>query len=227
MTDWREWHEQYSDPVSSLSRRLRVVQRRLEDLLASGSIRRILSLCAGDGRDVIPVLARRPREGRPDTVLVELDPILATDAQRRAAEADVPVSVVVGDAGLAQTWTSVLTVDLLMLCGIGNIADEDIFDTVRAAPGLLSPAGVVIWTREAFNRDLRPQIRQSFEDAGFSEIAFDYEPAGYGVGVNCLTSGAPVSTLPERLFSFVRPPTPASGRVVAQPVKPFAPRCSR
>jgi hypothetical protein len=59
--DWLAWHEGYDDPSSSLARRLEVVRRRLGAVLdaAAGERRQLLSLCAGDGRDVIPVLAAR------------------------------------------------------------------------------------------------------------------------------------------------------------------------
>ncbi len=189
-----------------MSRRLDVVQGRLRDLLSTGAIKRVLSLCAGDGRDVIPLLADRPPQDRPEAVLVELDEALAARARQRASDAAVAITVMVGDAGSSQTWSSVLPVDLLMLCGIfGNVSDEDILGTVRAVPSMLSPNGVVIWTRGSHgDHDVRPQIRRWFEDAGFSEIAFDQEAVGYGVGVNRLTSSARVSALPDRLFSFVR-----------------------
>jgi hypothetical protein len=206
VTDWREWHEEYGDPGSSLSRRLRVVQGRLDELLSTGSVHQVLSLCAGDGRDIIPALARCAAEDRPSAVLVELDPVLAATAERHAAEAGVTIRVVVGDAGRPESWGTVPPVDLLMLCGIfGNISDDDILCTIRAAPGLLAAGGAVIWTRGAFgDRDLRPQIRRWFEEAGFDEIAFDHEERGYGVGVHRLSSAARPTPPPRRLFSFVR-----------------------
>ena len=78
MTDWHEWHGHYDDQDSSLSRRLSVVQRRLNELVSDEvRVRRILSLCAGDGRDIVPVLTRHAVERRPEAVLVELDPSVA------------------------------------------------------------------------------------------------------------------------------------------------------
>ena len=90
--DWRAWHDAYDHPGSSLAQRLRVVQARIVgalDAAPPGPLRAI-SLCAGQGRDLIPVLARHPR-GRDVTArLVELDPGLAgaapaTDAAGAAA----------------------------------------------------------------------------------------------------------------------------------------------
>ena len=207
MTDWQAWHGDYDDQDSSLSRRLRVVQQRLTEVVsAAAGVRRILSLCSGDGRDIVPVVARLPHERRPEVVLVELDRALAVAAEQRALDVGVAAKVVVGDAGLAATWQDVVPVDLLMLCGIfGNISDADVRATINAARGLLTSEGTVIWTRGYFSdHDLRPQVRAWFTAAGFTEIAFDAEPTGYGVGVNQLASAPDATLVPDRLFTFVR-----------------------
>lgn len=207
MTDWQAWHGHYDDQESSLSRRLTVVQQRLGEIVTErAAVSRILSLCSGDGRDILPVVSRQPNHRRPQVVLVELDPGLAAAGERRAVDAGVDATVVVGDAGLAKTWKSVVPVDLLMLCGLfGNISEADIHRTIDAARGMVSRGGNVIWTRGYFaDQDLRPQIRQWFTEAGFRETTFDSEPSGYGVGVNQLTMGARATPIPDRLFSFVR-----------------------
>lgn len=207
MTDWHEWHGHYDDQDSSLSRRLKVVQRRLDELVSSEvRMQRILSLCAGDGRDILPVLARHADEHRPEAVLVELDAALAAAAERRAAASGVAATVVTGDAGLTVTWQTTVPVDLLMLCGIfGNISEADIRKTIDAAGAMLEPGGSVIWTRGYLtHEDLRPRIRHWFSEAGFTECSFDSELTGYGVGVHRLTSNTPATPIPARLFSFVR-----------------------
>jgi hypothetical protein len=61
--DWLEWHRDYDDPGSLLSRRLELVQGYLRaelDRAPAGGVR-LISLCAGQGRDVIGVLAGHPR----------------------------------------------------------------------------------------------------------------------------------------------------------------------
>jgi hypothetical protein len=122
--DWLAWHESYSEPESSLSRRLQVVRTRIGEVLdttASGESIRILSLCAGDGRDVLAELARRPSL-HATTTLVELDERLVA-AARTAALALAGIQVRQGDAGDVTTFEDVLPVDLLLLCGIfGNIS---------------------------------------------------------------------------------------------------------
>ena len=59
--DWHAWHDEYDDPTSSLSRRLEVVRAELRTLLVGAtSPVRLVSMCAGDGRDTLPVIAESP-----------------------------------------------------------------------------------------------------------------------------------------------------------------------
>ena len=100
-----------------------------------------------------------------------------------------------------------LPVDLLLLCGIfGNVPDEDIRRIVAAVPLLLAPGGIVIWTRgRCDGPDLRPAVRAWFRKAGLSEIAYDEEAEGYGVGVARAGDDAPrAAAIPDPLFTFVR-----------------------
>ncbi len=208
MTDWVAWHRSYADASSPLSRRLTLVRRRIGETL-DGAVGtepiRILSLCAGDGRDVLPELAARPSLQHA-TTLVELDDQLA-DVARTSASPHDGIEVRQDDAGDMATFVDVLPVDLLLLCGIfGNISIADIRATIAAVPSMLSPGGTVIWTRgRATDEDLRPTIRRWFADAGLSEVAFDGDPERFGVGVARKRTDAP-STSPAttRLFTFLR-----------------------
>jgi hypothetical protein len=65
--DWVEWHRDYDDPGSLLSRRGELVQRHLRaelDRAPAGGIR-LISLCAGQGRDVTGALVLWTRHRRP------------------------------------------------------------------------------------------------------------------------------------------------------------------
>ena len=73
--DWVEWHRDYDDPGSLLSRRVELVQGHLRGELErapAGDVR-LISLCAGQGRDVIGVLTGHPRRDDVRARLVELD----------------------------------------------------------------------------------------------------------------------------------------------------------
>lgn len=209
MRDWLAWHDAYDDPASPLARRLAIVQLRVAEALeaSGGDIRRALVLCAGDGRDVLPVLAATPEGRRPPALLIEQDERLGMAAQRRAAEHGVTTAnVLVGDAGDPRTFVDQLPVDLLLLCGIfGNVSTEDVRTMIAALPAVLSPGGFVIWTRGPSDPDLRPMIRAWFDEPPLGEVSFDGGDAPYGVGVARLTGPVVEAVaLPDRLFSFVR-----------------------
>ena len=170
------WHELYDDPSSVLSGRLRLVQAQLEDALdqaPAGPIR-LLSLCAGQGRDVTGVLPTHPRRDDVSAVLIEANAKNAETARRNAAAAGLPqVEVRQADAGRPSGYADVLPADVLLLCGIfGNLSDADIQRTIAAAPALSAPGATVIWTRHRRQPDLTPQVRAWFREAGFAEVSF-------------------------------------------------------
>jgi hypothetical protein len=202
--DWHEWYEEYDDPESSLSHRLLEVRRRLAAVLDEGDAPiRLLSLCSGDGRDTIPLLAASDREV--DACLVELDPDFADGARRAAARSGVELEVRTGDAGAVETFADRLPVDVLMLCGVfGNVSDDDIRRTVGAVRSMLRPGGTVVWTRGSREPDDPALwVRELFTVHGYDELAFVVpEDATYRVGVVRLREPSS-EALPERLFAFV------------------------
>lgn len=206
--DWIRWHERYDDPTSALSRRLEVVRQRVAEALDLVPAARpsVLSLCAGDGRDLLPVLAGRSARG--PVVVVEQDALLAEAASATAGDAGlVDVSIRHGDAADPTVWSDAVPVDVLLLCGIfGNITAEEVDALVLLAPALLRPGGCVVWTRGRTDPDLRPRVRQAFLAAGFEEVAYDGESAKYGVGLARLAVPPPDPRppLPGRLFTFLR-----------------------
>lgn len=177
MRDWVEWHRGYDEPASALSARLECVKLRIAraiDACPPGPVR-LLSLCAGQGRDVLGVLPSHWRRDDVRTLLVEYDGRNAEFARHGAAEAGlVQVRVRQADAGQVASFADALPADVLLLCGIfGNVSDGDIKRTVRAAPALCAPCATVIWTRHRQPPDLTPAIREWFAESGFAEVAFD------------------------------------------------------
>jgi predicted RNA methylase len=99
--DWHAWHDDYDRPGTSLARRLQAVQLQIRTVLESarpGPLR-VISLCAGQGRDLLGVLADHPRRDDVRARLVELDPRIAAVAETRARAAGLDrVEIVTGDA---------------------------------------------------------------------------------------------------------------------------------
>jgi hypothetical protein len=208
MRDWVAWHEGYDDPSSALSARLRRVQGHLSralDQAPAGRVR-LVSLCAGQGHDVLGVLPGHPRREDVRAVLVETDARNAGLARRRAAEAGLArVEVREADASRVASFADALPADVLLLCGIfGNVSDRDIRRTAEAAPALCAAGATVIWTRHRRPPDLTPQVRAWFAGAGFDEITFDAlgTSTKIGVGVGRLRSAPPAPPPGQVLFTF-------------------------
>jgi hypothetical protein len=212
--DWVTWHKAYDDPSSSLSARLQRVRRHLSralDQAPCGPVR-LVSLCAGQGHDVLGVLPDHPRREDVRAVLVESDARNAGLARRHAAEAGLPqVEVRQADASRVGSFADALPAGVLLLCGIfGNVSDQDIRRTAEAAPSLCAAGATVIWTRHRRPPDLTPQIRAWFAGAGFDEIAFDALETStqVGVGVGRLRGTPPAGPPDQLLFTFGSAPWP-------------------
>jgi len=154
------------------------------DACAPGPIR-VVSMCAGQGRDLIGAVHGHARAGDVRARLIELDP--RNCAAARAA-APAGIEVVAGDASNTSAYAGAVPAELVVACGVfGNIPDGHIERTVRTLPSLCAPNATVIWTRHRKPPDRTVDIRRWFGQAGFDELAFEgHDEFVFGVGVNRL-----------------------------------------
>jgi hypothetical protein len=210
--DWLEWHGYYDAPDSALIGRLDMVHDGLRRALlkvpgVEGQAVRVLSMCAGEGRDLLPVLSEAPG-GRPvQAVLVEYDPGVASRA-RAAAEAFNlgEVEIRVADAGSVRTYQDLPPADVVLASGLfGNISLEDGLRTIAYLPALLTPGGIVIWTRASQRVGPSLALRAAFEEHGFTELSFDATADGsFRVGLHQLAAPGAIQAIQggDRLFVF-------------------------
>ena len=204
MSRWLDWHAAYDDDDSPLARRLAIVQRciaRALDLAPPGPVR-VISMCAGEARDLLPVLADHPRRDDVTGRLVELDPELARHAR---TEAPGRIDVKCGDAATTSAYDGAAPADLVLVCGVfGNVADSDIVRTIHTLPSLCSPGATVIWTRHRRPPDRTVLARETFADTGFEELEF-VAPDGFlfGVGMHRLVSEPHPFESGIEMFEFV------------------------
>ncbi|HEX8971741.1 class I SAM-dependent methyltransferase [Oryzihumus sp.] len=206
-TDWQAWHEPYTDPTSPLSRRLAIVQRHIGAWLEGrgGVPARVLSLCAGDGRDLLGVLRDRGDRDDVEATLVELDAGLVATARASAATlATARVRVLEGDAALVDLWADAVPADLVLLCGVlGNISDADVERTLATLPELCADDATVVWTRSRRDPDLTPAIRNWLSGNGFAEVAFEApDDVLFSVGVHRYAGTPRPVRQGRRLFTF-------------------------
>ena len=211
LRDYLAWHDAYDDAGSSLTKRLRQVRAEIDRFLDDTAPRpvRVLSLCAGDGRDLLGVLADRPDRRRVTGTLVEILPALVARARRRVTELglDDALEVRQADAGHSDTYAGAVPADLVIVAGVmGNISAPDIHRLVRATREMAAPSATVLWTRGATAPDLGPQIRTWFDEAGFESVRLHQEIEGspMRLGVERLVA-EPEQLRPGRLlFTFLR-----------------------
>jgi hypothetical protein len=206
--DWVAWHGAYDEPDSALARRLCLVQEQVRQALdqARPGKLRAVSLCAGQGRDLIGVLANHPRGGDVVARLVELDPrntAVAAAAARAAGLAGV--ECVAGDASNTDAYAGAVPADLVLVCGVfGNITDADIERTISMLPQLCAPDASVIWTRNRRPPDITPDICRWFEKYGFAERWLaGPEHGDFGVGAHRYLGTPARLERGVRMFTFV------------------------
>ncbi|TKA11403.1 class I SAM-dependent methyltransferase [Actinacidiphila oryziradicis] len=205
--DWHTWHDDYDRPDSVLARRLRAVQERIRlalDACPPGPLLTV-SMCAGQGRDLLGVLPEHPRREDVTARLVELDPRNAALAEQAADRAGLQrVEVVVGDASLTSHYAGMVPADLVLVCGVfGNITDEDVERTITYCRQLCKQGGTLVWTRHRKVPDLAPQICHWLEERDFERQWLSEPDAGFGVGAHRF-NGEPQPLSPgASMFTFV------------------------
>lgn len=205
--DWYAWHDLYDSPDSKLARRLRAVRVQVRAALddAPPGPLRAVSLCAGQGRDLIGALADHPRAGDVQARLVELDERNVAAANEAAARAGLTgVRAVAADAAQPAQYQDLVPADLVLICGVfGNLTLTGVADLVEHCTWLCGTGGSVVWTRHRETPDPVPWICDRFAEQGF-ECAYVSEPAErHGVGRHRYLKD-PQTVAPDRnLFTFV------------------------
>lgn len=206
--DWQAWHDDYDRPDSALANRLLMVQAQIRVVLDNappGEVNAI-SVVAGQGRDLIGVLADHPRRHDVRAVLVELDPANAEHARSSARAAGLDnVEVITGDAADLAHYADFVPARLVLLCGLfGNIGDADIEHTIDTCDQLCAPGATVIWTRGRKTRfDRFPLICEWFEERDFERRWVSPPDVGFGVGAHRFVGESQPLAIGEPLFHFV------------------------
>jgi hypothetical protein len=206
--DYQKWHEAYDDPESGLSWRLRVVQGYIRTALERPGPIRVLSICSGDGRDLLEVLPERDDADRVSATLIELHPEIASAARAAASAAGLAgVEVRTADAGNTDAYIGAVPADLVLMVGIfGNISDADLETTIAAAPQFCRPEATLLWSRGRDLNDRNDAVRAWFAAAGFTELDYATRETGSRPALGAMRyDGAPQPLIPGRqLFSSWR-----------------------
>ena len=207
--DWLEWHDLYKTEPK-LQQRLQIVQKYISsaiDASPDGRIR-VVSACAGDGRDLLGTLSSHPRAKDVYGRLVEFNPQLAERGRTSVESAGLSkqLEFVNGDATISSSYTGAVPADIIIVCGLfGNLADEaELRRLIGNLPFLARKGAFVIWTRGHSNGiSYSDTVRQVFRETEFEEVDFQLTPTGdMGVGIHRYLGAGAALPQNQQLFVF-------------------------
>ena len=177
---WWRWHSEYDDLSSPRSARLEAVQELLTaalDAAALGSGRntssaelRLISICAGQGREVLPVLLTHPRGGDVSALMVEFDPLNAgflTSALGATSLAGVDVAV--ADAGETSSYAAGVPADIVVCSGVfEHLSAPQVRGLVRGIPLLCAVGASLVWAIDHTPPGLVDTLGECLAEGGFA-----------------------------------------------------------
>ncbi|QLE58357.1 class I SAM-dependent methyltransferase family protein [Nostoc sp. TCL26-01] len=213
--DWYEWHDLYdTEPV--LQQRLEIVREYIADslnALPDGTIR-IVSVCAGDGRDLLGVLQNHPRINDVYARLVELNPQLVERGRATIESLGLgkQIEFINDDATLATNYVGAVPADIVIVCGVlGHVVNEELDRLINNLSFLSKPGAFVIWTRGHSNGiPYSDNVRKILSASGFEEINFQLTATGdMAVGIHRYLGESVNQPQEQQLFVFSGVPSKA------------------
>jgi hypothetical protein len=176
--DWFEWHDLYNTEPK-LQQRLEIVRKYISYSLDNSPVRpiRVVSICAGDGRDLLGTLANHPRAKDVYARLVELNPQLVERGRATIESLGLTkqIEFINGDATSSANYEGAVPADIVIVCGVlGNLADQNELNRLLGNLSFLSRKGAfILWTRGHSNGVAYSEtVRKYFGEFGFEEINF-------------------------------------------------------
>lgn len=214
--DWYEWHDLYNTEPK-LQQRLEIVREYIAySLNASpdGAIQ-IVSVCAGDGRDLLGTLKNHPRAKDVSARLVEINSNLVERGRATIESLGLAkqIEIINGDATLATNYVGAVPADIVIVCGVfGNLAQEAELNRLLDNLSFLSkPGAFVIWTRGHSNGiPFSDNVRKILSASGFEEVNFKLTVTGdMGVGLHRYLGENLATPKEQKLFVFSGIPSKA------------------
>jgi predicted RNA methylase len=209
--DWTSWHERY-ESSKPLQERLNEVCAQITRVIskASGDCVRVISICAGDGRDLVGSLAALRGSATVCATLVESNLQLVAKGQAMVEEFGLAdqIRFRCADATQSETYDGICPADLVILSGaFGNLRAHSVERLIVALQCLCTHGARVIWTRNLREFDdgeaATQKIRACFNAANFVEEVFAQTPQGiFAVGTHVFFGENKPLSKSEKLFEF-------------------------
>lgn len=155
--DWAKWHDLY-ESRPSLQERLVAVREQVtlavSKVAAEGL--QVLSICAGDGRDLIGSLAGLASRKAIRATLIESSPELVARGRAAIDEAALTehVSFRCADATRSSTYHGIPPANVVVLAGVfGNLKEADVRRLIESLRSLCHSGASIVWTRNLVEFD--------------------------------------------------------------------------
>lgn len=208
MADWSDWHDEYQNEDSELNARKRAVQAQVVAVVEQcppGPVM-IVSICGGQGREVIGALENHERRADIRGRLVELDARNAAFARAWAQKVQLGnLDVLAGDASLTDSYQGLAPVDLVVISGVfGHVNDADRMRLIGFLQQVCRKGSCVVWTFISWGDGKIEQLRGHFRDNMFEEESFETLSGNYAFTIaRSRYVGEPAPFVPHaKFFSF-------------------------
>jgi hypothetical protein len=207
--EWNDWHDAYQDESSELVGRMMTCRRHVAAVVSEapeGPVT-VVSICGGQGRELIGALEDHPRKGDVRGRMVELDPDNTAFASRWAAEAGLSgLEIVTGDASVASSYAGLPIVDLVVISGVfGHLDEDDRLSLIDFVRQLCHTGSNVVWTSHRSNNGPAEWLRRAFLERRFEELEYDIVPGDdfeFTVTRNLYTGEQQPFHAHEQIFTF-------------------------
>jgi hypothetical protein len=207
--DWAQWHDLY-DVSLPLKERLLAVRAQIAAAAAKvpGTSVHLVSLCAGDGRDVIGTFAAAEARHDVHATLIASHPALVTRGQAAVEHLGLAgrITFRCADVTHSSTYVDLRPAQIIVLSGVfGNLKARDMPRLIVALPSLCDREASVIWTRNVFDDDAKATqlIRECFVAADFTEEVVVRTPLGFfAVGTHAFRGVRRPLSVNTTLFAF-------------------------
>jgi hypothetical protein len=175
--NWSTWHNEYENEDSELNARKRAVQAHVSALAAEcppGPVT-IVSICGGQGREVIGALAKHARRADVRGRIVELDEENAAFARASAKQAGLSnLEVLTGDASLAASYDGLPPADVVVISGVfGHLSNVDRVNLISFVRQIVRNGANVVYTFFRWDEDQVQKLRGYFHEQLFEETSFE------------------------------------------------------
>ena len=172
--EWNDWHDAYQDTTSELAGRMMAVRQHVAAIVAdapAGPVT-VLSICGGQGRELIGALEDHPRKTDVRGRLVELDGDNTAFAARWSAEVGLTgLEIVTGDASLSAAYEGLAPIDLVVISGVfGHLSNDDRLHLIDFTRQLCHAGTGVVWTSHQSHDGPAEWLRRAFREREFEEL---------------------------------------------------------